>query len=508
MAKICLCLTARTIDHDLEILDKYRKYIDIAELRADCLDPDERFNIRSFPQLAGLPVILSIRRVMDGGRFVSGEGSRISLLAKGLAFASADRRRNFAYVDIEEDLYVPSLVEAARTFGTRIIRSCHHLEDADIDVAAKARSLKRVGDEIPKVVVRPRSLEETALLFKAATETKDIEKIIIGSGEFGTSTRLLAGYMGSFLTYTTLSDEDDVVQGAPGQFNPAVMVDDYRFRSISEDTKLYCLAGYPLASSATPAFFNAVFETEKMNAAFLPMPADSVQSFIRLAGELSLAGASITVPYKEAVLPFLSRKSERVKAIGACNTVVSSPSGWMGYNTDPSGFSDSLLAFLGRKDLRGKKLTIIGSGGVAKAVAAEVFRLKGKALILNRTPAKAWEVAHPYKFVWAGLDGPGVSLMDKYNDIIIQATPVGMEPDSGVDALEFYDFRGGEIVMDLVYNPPRTKCMRRAEAAGCRTLNGYDMLLRQARLQYKYFTGKEFPPSLVERLGFGGGRYG
>jgi 3-dehydroquinate dehydratase/shikimate dehydrogenase len=77
-------------------LEKYRKFVDIAELRADFLDPDERFSIRRFPEMAGVPVVLTIRRRIDGGSYVGGEGARITLLSKGLAFADADRRRNFA----------------------------------------------------------------------------------------------------------------------------------------------------------------------------------------------------------------------------------------------------------------------------------------------------------------------------------------------------------------------------------------------------------------------------
>jgi 3-dehydroquinate dehydratase/shikimate dehydrogenase len=120
VAKLCLCLTAKTIDRNLEILNKYRKYADMAELRVDCLEPNERFLIRRFPEQTDMPVILTIRRDLDGGFFNSGEGARINLMAQGLAYADTDKRRNFAYIDIEEDLNVPSLEEAARAFGTRI----------------------------------------------------------------------------------------------------------------------------------------------------------------------------------------------------------------------------------------------------------------------------------------------------------------------------------------------------------------------------------------------------
>jgi 3-dehydroquinate dehydratase/shikimate dehydrogenase len=241
---------------------------------------------------------------------------------------------------------------------------------------------------------------------------------------------------------------------------------------------------------------------EQTDAVYIPVPADSVHALMRFAEELGVTGISVTVPYKEEVLSYLKEKSQKVVSIGACNTVVAGPGGWVGYNTDASGFSDSLLAFIGRKDLRGRKLCIIGAGGSARAAASEVHRLKGKALILNRTVVRARALAEPYRFAWAGLDSRGAELMEKYSDIIIQASPVGMYPNVDEDLLEFYKYSGKEIVMDLIYNPERTRCLLRAEEAGCRVLNGYDMLLRQARYQYTYFVNKEFPPSLLTRADF------
>jgi 3-dehydroquinate dehydratase/shikimate dehydrogenase len=502
MAKICLCLTGRTLKRDLEILEKYRKYVDIAELRADCLDPDERFLLRRFPEMAGLPVILTMRRSIDGGKFAGGEGARIIILSKGLAFAEADRRRNFAYVDLEEDLEVPSLEEAARTFGTRIIRSYHNMQGVDSDLKGKLRSLWRVGDELAKAAVMPRSLDDVLRVYQTAKETAGKEKILLCMGDYGTNTRILAEHMGSHLSYTTVKGEADLPVAAPGQVDPRELAETYRFREITKKTRVFAVTGYPLTVSASPYFFNSVFSIENTDAVYVPIPADSIQSFLRLAEELGIAGVSVTVPYKEAVIPFLSYRSEQVESIGACNTIVAGPQGWMGYNTDAQGFSDSLLEFSGRRDFKGRKITVIGAGGAARAVAAEVYRLKGKALILNRTTVRAREVALPYRFAWSGLDAQGIALMDKYADIIIQTTPVGMDPKADADPLEFYEFKGKELVMDVIYKPEKTRCLQRAEAAGCRIINGYDMLLRQARYQYKYYTGKEFPPSLINRVGF------
>jgi 3-dehydroquinate dehydratase/shikimate dehydrogenase len=469
----------------------------MAELRVDCLDPDERLLIRRFPELAGMPVILTIRRRMDGGNFVGGEGSRISLLSKGLAFAEADRRHNFAYVDLEEDLDVPSLEEAARTFGTRIIRSCHNMQGSEPDLAGKIRSLLRVGDEIAKLAVTPRTFEDVRALYRAARETKGIEKILLGMGHLGTNTRILAELLGSHLSYAAAPEEEDFPAGAPGQISPRDLAVLFRFHSVTANSKIYGILGWPLNISSSPEFFNNVFNSEKIDAVYVPFPSDSVDSFMQFAGEIKLQGISVTVPYKEKVIPYLNSKSAAVADLGACNTLVAAPQGWSGHNTDAPGFSSSLLEFIGRKDFKGKRIAVIGAGGVARAVAFEIHRLKGKALVLNRTQRRARDLAEPYRFAWGGLDDRGAELMEEYNDIIVQTTSVGMDPDFEGDPLELYPFKGFEVVMDLIYKPERTRFLSRAAAAGCRVLNGHDMLMRQAKYQYSCFFGREFPSKLV-----------
>jgi 3-dehydroquinate dehydratase/shikimate dehydrogenase len=308
--------------------------------------------------------------------------------------------------------------------------------------------------------------------------------------------------LGTFLSYTTPWEEDDLPLAAPGQLDPRQLAELYRFKEINSQTKIFGVTGYPLKFSGSPRFFNTVFGIENTNAVYVPFPADSISSLISLAEELGITGVSVTVPHKETVLPYLSYQSDKVKAIGACNTLVYKSGGWWGFNTDAQGFSDSLLEFIGRKYLRGRKITIVGAGGAARAVAFEVHRLKGKALILNRSPGRARDLALRYDFAWAVLDNTGSRMMDKYGDIIIQTTSAGMEPNIDEDPLAFYKFTGREMVMDLIYKPEKTHCLLRAEEAGCKILNGYDMLIRQARYQYGYFTEMELSPSLISRIGY------
>jgi 3-dehydroquinate dehydratase/shikimate dehydrogenase len=497
MTKICLCLTGSTLRRDIEVLEKYRKYVDIVELRADYLTPDERLLIRRFPRMVGMPCILTVRREIDGGLFCGGEWSRIKLIAKGLAFAETDRRRNFAYVDLENDLSVPGIEEAARTFGTRIIRSYHNINGADDDIVEILRKGRHTGDEIVKAAVTPSSLVDVIKIFKAAKETADLEKVLIGIGQFGLCTRILADKLGSQITYTSARDEPNMPMAALGQLDPKELAEFYRFKSIDKETEIFGVTGFPLNITLSPMFFNTVFSSENINAVYLPIPAISIDTFMQFAEEVGLKGASVTIPYKESVVPYLAQKSDHVRRIGACNTIVREEDGWHGYNTDAMGFSNSLLNFIKTKDLKGKKITIVGAGGAARAVAEEVHRFRGKALILNRTPIRARELAEAFGFKWGALDSEGFARMERYKDVIIQTTSAGMDKQIDQDPIEMYKFSGKEAVMDIIYKPQRTKCLQRAARSGCRVLNGYDMFIRQAQAQLKFFTNTELAERAV-----------
>ncbi|MCL2211933.1 MAG: type I 3-dehydroquinate dehydratase [Treponema sp.] len=503
MAKLCLCLTGKTMKKDLEILNKYRKIIDVAELRVDCLDADERLYIRRFPELAGVPVILTIRRDVDGGHFSGGEGARVKILANGLAYANEDSRLNFAYIDIEDDFDVPSIEEAARTFGTRIIRSYHNTNDFIENIPEKMKSMRRAGDEIVKVALTVKSTQDVLKIYEASKLFAGKDKILIGMGHYGVYSRILAEHFGSFLTYSSPL-HDNVTTGGPGQIDITELAELYHFRKLTKKTKIYGAVGNPLKKSVSPWFFNTIFNLENTDSVYVPFPASSIDDFMTLAKELEVQGLSITVPYKESVLSHLLKKSSVVQSVGACNTVYRSANEWHGDNTDCGGFAASLLQFIGKKNLKYLKISIIGAGGVSRAVASEVSRLGGKALILNRTVHKAKNIAAKYNFRWGGLDNHGIEDMYKFNDIIIQTSSVGMDGYDTSDPIESYTFTGKEAVMDLIYTPPVTPLLERAMSAGCKTMNGYDMVIRQACMQYTRFFEKEIPEKLilqVEKLG-------
>jgi len=490
--KICLVLTAPTIHENLALVELYRSWIDIAELRVDCLIPEERLKFRRFPEMAGLPCVLTIRRTSDGGKFAEGEGSRIALLARGLAFADTDHRKNFAYIDLEEDVSVPSIEEAARAFGTKIIRSVHDMNGPIADLRGRVHQLRRTKDEIAKVAFMPRNLSDVTRVFHEAKQCEGEDYVLIAMGSFGMPSRILSPIIGSSIVYVTSEDNVRKSPNILGQLDPITLNEIYNIRALGPQTRVFGIVGNPLTFTSSPLIHNSEYRKQGIDAVYVPIKAENVEEAIEFAEENGIGGLSVTHPFKESVIPNLDQISAQTGEIGACNTILKQGDAWHGYNTDAPGFTRALLEFIGRKDLKRMKVAIIGAGGAAKAVAHAVWELGGKACVFNRTTDKARELAQKYNFKWATLDAGNRITLESWADLIVQTTSVGMFPNLEDDPIEFYAFNGTEYVYDVIYNPEKTRMLKRAEKAGCKICNGYTMLQYQAYIQYEMFTGVEY----------------
>ncbi|MBL8966864.1 MAG: type I 3-dehydroquinate dehydratase [Spirochaetaceae bacterium] len=498
MPLVCLSLTGRTIAEDLAVLDLYRGQVDVAELRADYLDPSEKFLIRSFPERAGLPCALAIRRRADGGVFEEGEGVRLVMIAKGLAYAGTDSLSNFAYVDLEADFHIPAVEEACRAFGTRVIRSVHAPHGLPADLDALWDSISESPEEIPKLSLACRSAAELSRLFSWAAGLPDRERIVSGMGDHGVPSRILAAKTGSLIAYTSPLGAG-LPHAAPGHLDPEVLAKVYRFREIGPDTLVFALTGgRSVVGSRSPALHNAAFRAAGIDAVYLPVPAETPAAFLELAETLGIRGAAITVPHKEGFPPLVASLSPDAREIGACNTLVRGEAGWEGHNTDAAGFERALREFLERRDLGGLRATIVGAGGAAKAVAYALARAGATCLVVNRGYAKAKALARTYGFQAAPSDERAAELVADHADLIVNATSVGMDGGPEGDPLDWYEFTGREAVFDLIYRPERTALLLRAKASGARISNGWAMLRYQAAEQFRVWTGREPPSSYYE----------
>lgn len=489
---VCLTLTGSTLAEDMETLNAYRKYVDMAELRVDFLDPDERLYVRRFPAMAGIPCVLTIRREIDGGKFLEGESARTILFARALSFADEDRTKNFAYVDFEEDFHIPSLEDATLAFDARIIRSMHDMKNPVKNIVERLGRLNMSGLEIPKIAFMPHSLDDVTALFKEAEKIQNRDHILLAMGPMGIPTRILGARLKNFLTYT--SAPESMEKTAHIAHVDAVSLHEmYRVKEIDEDTKIFGIAGWPLSGTSSPQLHNSGYQRHGMNCVYIPVPSPDFSQTLDFAEEAGMQGLSVTVPHKEAALEKADVIADEAVEIGASNTLVKKEGMWFAYNTDAAGFGRALLEFLGLKNLKHKKVSIIGAGGAAKAVAYAVHNLGAKACIFNRTVSKARTLAGKYKYKYAPLGFESNQILKAYSDVIIQTTSKGMHsagPSSPEnDPLYFYDFSGREAVFDIVYMPQITPVMERAQEAGCKVCNGYSMLLYQGFKQFELYTG-------------------
>ena len=211
---------------------------------------------------------------------------------------------------------------------------------------------------------------------------------------------------------------------------------------------------------------------------------EELESFLTAT---DLAGMNVTIPYKKSVLPFCSSLSPAARAIGSVNTLVRTPAGWHGDNTDYDGFL-AMAASCG-VPFTGKKALVFGTGGASLAVLA-ALRALGADPIVNISRS-----------------GPeNYGTLDRHRDarILVNATPLGMYPDTGVSPVELDRFPACEALLDVVYNPIRTKLLMDAEARGIPCRGGLLMLVAQAKRAAELFAGCSLPdeliPSIADRL--------
>ena len=184
-------------------------------------------------------------------------------------------------------------------------------------------------------------------------------------------------------------------------------------------------------------------------------------------------GLNVTIPYKKDVIPYCAELSSCAKKMGAVNTIVRRSDGTLiGHNTDYFGF----LSMVKRTGLtiQGKKVLVLGSGGASATAVAVLEELGANPVVISRTGENNYENLHLHKDA----------------SVIVNATPVGMYPNAGISPVDLDLFPHLEGVLDIVYNPARTKLLLDAEARGIHTENGLWMLVAQAKEAAEWFTGK------------------
>jgi shikimate dehydrogenase len=274
-------------------------------------------------------------------------------------------------------------------------------------------------------------------------------------------------------------------------------------------SKLVALIGYPLGHSISPAFQQASFDYYQLDIHYEAWEVESsrLEAVVNRLRHTSILGANVTIPYKEAVVSLLDEIDEPALGIGAVNTVVNRDGKLFGYNTDAPAFIRTLRQD-GVFEPDGKRVVLLGAGGVARAVGFALLREKVKSLtIANRTPERAEKLAASLNeksgsaarirvLPWGELE---LNKPLPNCDLLVNCTSIGMRhsPMGDQTPLEAGSIPKDALVYDLVYNPMETPLLREAKKAGARTLGGLAMLVYQGAASFELWVAKRAPLDIM-----------
>ena len=233
--------------------------------------------------------------------------------------------------------------------------------------------------------------------------------------------------------------------------------------------KHFALIGFPLGHSLSATYFAEKFEREGIDAEYSPLPIERAEEVLPHCTEL--AGFNVTIPHKQAIMPYLAAISDEARAIGAVNCVKVTNEGLVGYNTDVIGIRKSLEGIA----LKGAKAVVLGTGGASKAVQYVLREGGAEVAVVSRSKGSA-------DLTYADLTAELIAECD----LIVNTTPLGMFPNiDNAPELPYEALSTKHALFDCVYNPQFTKFLRLGAEQGARTIDGLTMFYAQAEASWQ-----------------------
>jgi shikimate dehydrogenase len=251
---------------------------------------------------------------------------------------------------------------------------------------------------------------------------------------------------------------------------------------------------------------NSAFKNSGIDYVYLPFKVAKEELDKAILGirALNIRGLNVTIPHKVSVIPLLDELDPLAERIGAVNTIINNNGVLKGYNTDAQGF---LKAMLERGiSPEGKRVVILGAGGASRAISFILAEKGADLVILNRKLELDWavELAGSISRAFGGkvkaleLNEPNLKQALENGDILVNATSVGMSPNTDETPVPARLFKSNLVVFDIVYNPLKTKLLAEAEAAGARAISGIEMLVWQGALAFEMWTGLKAPLEIMK----------
>ena len=455
------------------------------EWRLDYLDRPEagaraiRDFLASFPDCA---ILATCRRHQNHGKFNGSteEQFRILDLAIDAGAAAVD-------VEIETAEAAPDCVAELRARALVII-SYHNYETTP-PVEPVMKRLTRIAADGYKLVTTARKPTDNGRVLALSRSHARIPTIVLGMGEAGFPTRVLAPVFGCIFTYAAPMAADGT---AAGQVCARQLRHLYRVEKLSRAAKVYGVIADPVRHSISPAVHNRAFQARRIDSVYLPflVPPPQLRDFFALAKSLPVHGFSVTIPHKQRVIRYLDVVEPLARRIGAVNTVWKRAGKWRGTNTDAAGVTAPLSKHV---RLAKSSVLIVGNGGAARGAACALSDAGAKVTLTGRNVDRVRALAR----FCSGEAVAREQLAGRNFDAVVHATPIGMYP--RVDECFFSDEIPGEIVFDMVYNPRETLLIRRARERGKTVIPGIQMFIEQAVRQFEIWTGDNAPRAVMEK---------
>jgi 3-dehydroquinate dehydratase/shikimate dehydrogenase len=444
----------------------FAKDLTAVEIRLDALrEPGDFGALRAC--FEGKTLVATLRSATEGGGYSGGVEEARSLLSGALA-------AGFDLADVE--------YRAGRNAGLlglppeQVIVSVHDLEGLPPDLAGLAGRMAATGARYVKIVGTANDSSDAVRLLEAQKSFGESNISLFGMGEAGIPTRVLAPYLGAPLMFASF------VPGratAPGQLGARDLLEVYGVGRARRASRLVALLGSRVSHSFSPALQNANFEALGEEALYVPFALRSLVNELPALREglarlgLPLAGASVTIPFKEEAAA-VAGASEPV------NTLILGEDGAVrGANTDAEALEQLIPSAIG-----GERALVLGAGGTART-AVGVLRKKGyEVFVSTRDREKGEAVASRSGALYLLKNLPGLSPR-----VLVNATPLGLDADDPLPC-EPSLLSPGLLVVDTPYREGGTALTRAARAAGCDVVDGFAILLAQAAGQATLFTGR------------------
>jgi 3-dehydroquinate dehydratase/shikimate dehydrogenase len=486
LPKLCVAIQASSAEAMVERAEAALKDSKFLEFRLDSLAKPATLLPKLKEFLAAhrdAIAIATCRRKEFGGQFEATLKAELDVLTKAA-------EAGCQLVDLE----VESAEEAApkqlqqfrsglRSAGTALLISFHDF--------TRTKGLEHAADRIQafqpdfvKVVSTARTLSDNLAVLRLIEDRSLTAQVVgIAMGEEGLVSRVLGPRAGAPFTFASFSDG---AATAPGQVTAGTLRDLYRLEHLDQATRLFGVAGNPIAHSLSPLMQNAAFRRENVNAILLPLKTRALADLLTLVRELPLSGVAVTMPLKQEVLPHLANMDALTSRIGACNTLRTAADGKLyGFNTDVAGVVRPLEK---RLRLKGARIAVLGAGGAARAAVFGLVEQGAEVFIVNRTHETAVALAKTAKAKPLKHE-----LFAKSSfDVLINTTPCGMAGNKDALPIAESELNAG-LVFDMVYNPLETPLLKLAKARGIPVVSGLEMFVQQGARQFEIWTGKPAP---------------